>query len=427
MEKTNIKNPAFRPVIYTGKAFYGFIAVTVALLVLSLYSYTTQLSTGLSVTGLGDIPGGAPYGLYISNFIFFVGISHAGIAISSVVRLMNLEKYKSIARMAELVTIVSLPMAVLSVIIDLGRPDRLFNMFIHGRFQSPLIWDMIAVTIYFVSSLIYLVLSMRADMLESTEVLPNRKGLYKFLTFGYKNSEDSRLKQESTLRWMAIGIIPIMVGVHTVVSWVFGLMASRPNWYTALFGIYFVVGAIASGLAIVVTIAWIFRKIYSWEEYIPDEIFKGLGWALRLVILVYLYLWISDIVTVMYAGPEAEVLVLEALLYGEYSLYFWSTLIIGLLIPAVILFIPMFNPKSFSVGRTVIASILVNIFMFVKRVIIVVPSLTIPRLYPNGHYMPTVTEASIMLGTFWIAILLYSVFVKLFPIIELDITREGIN
>jgi molybdopterin-containing oxidoreductase family membrane subunit len=427
MEKLSTKNPAFKPIIKTGKDFYGFIAVTVALLVWSIYSWTIQLTNGLSVTGLGDIPGGAPYGIYIANFIFFVGISHAGIAISSVVRLMSLERYKSIARMAELVTVVSLPMAILSIIIDLGRPDRFLNTIIYGRLQSPVLWDIAAITIYFVSSLLYLVLSMKSDMSESAKVLPKRKGLYKFLSFGYKNTEASRQKQENILRWMAIAIIPIMVSVHTVVSWVFGLMASRPGWYTALFGIYFVVGAIASGLAIIVTIAWLFRKIYSWEEYIPDEIFKGLGWALRLVLLLYLYLWISDIVTVMYAGPEPEVLVLEALLYGKFSLYFWSTLIGGLLIPAAILFMPMFNPNFFSVGSTAIASILINIFMFLKRVIIVVPSLTIPRLYPIGHYTPTFTEISVLLGTFWIAIIIYALFVKLFPIIELDITRKEIK
>ncbi|MHA2391423.1 MAG: NrfD/PsrC family molybdoenzyme membrane anchor subunit, partial [Promethearchaeota archaeon] len=378
MKKSEFDNRGLVPIVYTGKAFYGFLAVVVAFLAWSGYSWYRQLSQGLTVTGMGDIPGGAPYGIYIANFIFFVGISHAGIAISSVVRLMNLEKYRPVARMAELVTVVSLPMAVLSIIFDMGRPDRILNIFSFGRLQSPLLWDMIAVTTYFVSSLLYLYFSMRSDLVECAKTLPRWNGLYRFLTFGYKDTQDSKQRHERLLRWMAIAIIPIMVSVHTVVSWVFGLMVSRPGWYTALFGIYFVVGAIASGLAIVITIAWLFRRIYSWEDYISDEIFKGLGWALRLVLLVYFYLWISDIVTVMYAGPEIEVLIAETLLFGEYAFLFWSTLIGGIVIPATILFLPMFNPKSFSVGATVLASILINVFMFVKRAIIVVPSLTFP-------------------------------------------------
>jgi molybdopterin-containing oxidoreductase family membrane subunit len=425
MKKSELDNRGFEPIVHTSKAFYGFITAAIALLAWSGYSWYLQLSKGLTVTGMGDIPGGAPYGIYIANFIFFIGISHAGIAISSVVRLMNLERYKSVARMAELVTVVSLPMAVLSIILDMGRPDRILNIFAFGRLQSPLLWDMIAVTIYFVSSLLYLYLSMRSDLVECAETLPRWKGLYRFLTFNYKDTQDSKQRHERLLRWMAIAIIPIMVSVHTVVSWVFGLMASRPGWYTALFGIYFVVGAIASGIAIVITIAWLFRRVYSWEEYIPDEIFKGLGWALRLVLLVYLYLWISDIVTVMYAGPESEVLIAETLMFGDYAFLFWPTLIGGIVIPAAILFLPMFNPKSFSVGATVLASILINVFMFVKRVIIVVPSLTFPRLYSPGHYLPTLTEISIMLATFWIALTLYMVFVKLFPIVELEITKKG--
>jgi len=222
---------------------------------------------------------------------------------------------------------------------------------------------------------------------------------------------------------MAIGIIPVMITVHTVVSWVFGLMASRPGWYSALMGIFFVVGAVASGVAIVITIAWLFRKIYSWNEIIDDEIFKGLGWALRLVLLLYLYLWISEIVTVMYAGPSAEIIVAESLLFGQFAPLFWSTMIGGIIIPMSILFIPLIKREAFSVKSTVIASILVNIFMYIKRFIIVVPSLTFPRIYEQGIYIPTLTEISVNLATFWIPIILYLSFAKLFPIIEIDHTE----
>jgi len=202
-------------------------------------------------------------------------------------------------------------------------------------------------------------------------------------------------------------------------------MVSQPGWYTALFGIYFVIGAIASGLAIVITIAWLFRKIYGWERYVKDEVFRGLGWALSLILILYLYLWISEQLTIMYTGPTAEVRISQALMLGRFAPLFWSTLIIGFVIPAILLFIPMFRREAFSVRRTVLASILVNIFLFVKRVIIIVPSLVYPRLYPPGQYLPTTTEISIVLGTFWIAITLYVAFVKLFPIIELKFPGDN--
>lgn len=423
MSETKIRNPAFAPILETGNAYKAMMIVVLALLAWSGYSFYQQLNHGLVVTGMGDIPGGTPYGIYIANFIFFVGISHAGIAISSVVRLMNLETYKPVARIAEFITVVSLPMAVLSIVFDLGRPDRMLNMIIFGRGQSPLVWDMISMTAYFVSSVIYLYTSMRADIAECAEVLPKYGRLYKFLSFGYKDSVEAREKNEKTLRWMAIAILPIMVSVHTVVSWVFGVMVSRPGWYSALFGIYFVIGAVASGVAIVITTAWIFRKIYSWEDYLTDEVFKGLAWALRLVLLVYLYLWFSDIFTILYAGPEAEVVVMNAMLFGEYSVLFWFSMLGGVIIPAAILFVPLFKREAFSVNATVLASVLINLGMFTKRVLIVIPSLAMPRLYEPGTYFPTATEVSIMLTTVWIAIGVYAIFVKVFPMLELDITK----
>ena len=180
MTETKIRNPAFAPILETGNAYKALMIVVLALLAWSGYSFYQQLNHGLVVTGMGDIPGGTPYGIYIANFIFFVGISHAGIAISSVVRLMNLETYKPVARIAEFITVVSLPMAVLSIVFDLGRPDRMLNMLIFGRGQSPLVWDMVSMTAYFVSSVIYLYTSMRADIAECAEVLPKYGRLYKF-------------------------------------------------------------------------------------------------------------------------------------------------------------------------------------------------------------------------------------------------------
>ena len=424
MKETSIEEGVLHPVVHTGKAFYAFVIVILALLTWFGYSWYLQLTQGLVVTGMRDIPGGSPWGIYLSNFIFFIGISHAGIAISAVVRLMKLEAYKPVARMAELVTVVSLPMAALSIVFDLGRPDRILHLFSFGRYQSPLLWDLSAITTYFLASAIYLYLSMRADMTECAEKVPKRKWLYKLLALGYTNTEEEKRKHEKALRWMAIAIVPIMVTVHTVVSWVFGLMVSRPGWYTALFGIYFVIGAIASGLAIVITIAWLFRKIYAWEKYIKDEVFRGLGWALSIILILYLYLWISEQITVMYAGPEDEVTISQALMFGRLAPLFWITVIVGFVFPAILLFIPMFKPEAFSVKRTVFASILVNVFLFIKRIIIVVPSLLYPRLYPPGQYMPTITEIAIMLGTFWIAIALYVGFVKMFPIMELEIERR---
>jgi len=412
---------ALHPLIHTGKAFYAFVAVILGLLAWSGYSWYLQLTQGLVVTGMRDIPGGSPWGVYIATFVFWIGLSHAGIAISASVRLLKLVRYRAISRIAELVTLFSLPMAGLSIIFDLGRPDRAINLIRFGRWQSPFLWDLSAITTYFVGTVIYLYLSMRSDLAYCAEKIPWRRRLYKLLALNYKPSPYEEEKHARTLWWLAVAIVPIMVTVHTVVSWVFGLMVGRPGWFSTIFGIYFVIGAILSGLAIVYSLAYIFRSLYSWHKYITDEVLFGLSWALRLIFILYLYLWIQEMLTVGFMGPVAEARVLGFLWAGPYASIFWSMLVFTFLLPGLILFAPLFKREWFKPKLVFVASILLNISLWVKRVLIIVPSLLNPYLYPAGTYIPTVTEISIMLGTFWLFILAYTVFTKLFPIVELEV------
>ncbi len=412
-----------RPMLRTGKGYIATVGVLSVLVLWFFYSWYTQLTQGLGVTGMRDVPGGSPWGIYMSTLIFWIGISHAGIAISASVRLMKLEEYRGIARMAELLTLFSLPMAGLTLMVDIGRPDRAINIIRFGRYQSPLIWDLTAITTYFFATLIYLYLSMRQDIAECAEVLPKRNRFYKFLSLGYENTEEEVERHNKALWWLAIAIVPIMVTVHTVISWVFGFMVARPGWYSAIFGIYFVIGAIVSGLAAVYMIAWLFRRVYGWEEYIPDKVLQGLAWALRNVLIFYIYLWIAEILTARYSGPSAELKVSEYVWTGPYAPIFWSMVLFTFAIPALILIRPMFN-RTFNPMLAFIASILLNIGLWIKRVIIVIPSLLNPDLYSPGSYTPTLTEISIMMGSVWIAILLYAIFLKFFPIVELEIEGE---
>jgi len=424
-----------QPLLKTGTAFYVFVGALLVLTGWFLYCWYTQLSEGLIVTGMRSVynapnymaygvAGGSPWGIYVTTFIFWIGISHAGIAISASVRLMNLVKYKVVARMAEVLTLVALPMAALSIVFDVGRPDRLFNLLQFGRFQAPLLWDLSAITTYFMATIIYLYLSLRGDIDELARKLPKREKFYKLLAMNYEGTETDKARHTQTLWWLAIAIIPIMVTVHSVVSFVFGLMVARAEWYSTIFAIYFVVGAIVSGVAAVYSLAWIFRWLYKWQSLITDEVLKGISWALRNVLIIYLYLWIAEELTTNYMGPSAELRVSDFLWSGPFALIFWPLVIIGFGIPAIILLMPVFAKRLFNPMLTFIASIILNIAFWIKRFTIVVPSLLNPPLYQTGIYIPTITEASIILGTFWMAVLLYVAFVKLFPIIELDIVRE---
>jgi len=430
-DMTAEEESVLQPLLKTGKGFYAFVGVLLVLIGWFLYCWYTQLSQGLIVTGMRSIynapnymaygvAGGSPWGVYVTTFIFWIGISHAGIAISASVRLMNLKKYKVVARIAEVLTLVALPMAGLSIVFDVGRPDRLFNLLEFGRFQAPMLWDLSAVTTYFMATIIYLYLSLRGDIDELALRIPRREWFYKRLAMHYEGTETEKARHTQTLWWLAIAIVPIMVTVHSVVSFVFGLMIARAGWYSTIFAIYFVVGAIVSGVAAVYSLAWIFRSLYKWQSLITDEVLKGISWALRNVLIIYIYLWIAEELTTNYMGPSAELRVSDFLWSGPYAPIFWPLAIIGFGIPAIILFKPVFARKAFNPKLTFIASIILNVALWIKRFIIVVPSLLNPPLYQTGIYIPTVTEVSIILGTFWMAALLYVVFLKMFPIIELD-------
>ena len=430
----NTEEAILQPLVKTGKAFYVFVGALLVLTGWFLISWYTQLTNGLTVTGMRSVynapnymapyvAGGSPWGIYVTNFIFWIGISHAGIAISASVRLMNLIKYKVVARMAEVLTMVALPMAALSIVFDLGRPDRIFNLLEFGRFQAPLLWDLTAITTYFMGTIIYLYLSLRGDIDSLAHRMPRREWFYKRLAMNYGGTETEKEKHTKTLWWLAIAIIPVMVTVHSVVSFVFGLMISRGGWYSTIFAIYFVVGAIVSGIAAVYSLAWVFRWLYKWQSLITDEVLRGISWALRNVLIIYIYLWIAEELTTRYLGPPAELKVSDFLWYGPYAPLFWTMAIIGFGLPAIILLRPVFGKRSFNPALTFAASVILNVALWIKRFTIVVPSLLNPPIYQTGFYMPTLTELSIMLGTFWMALLLYVAFVKIFPIIEFDVAK----
>lgn len=414
----NELSKVLRPLTYTSRKFYIFISVLAVTIAWFLYAWYIQLYYGLGVTGMRDY---VIYGLYIANFVFLIGVSHAGIAISAGVRLLRVVVLKPIVRMAELLTAVSLIIAFMNVLFDLGRPERVLNMFAYGRWLSVLVWDMTSITTYLVATIIYLYVTMREDIALCAKHLIKRSWLYKIASLRYKYDVLSRKAHEKAAWWLALAILPIMVSVHTVVSWVFGLMV-RPGWYNPFFGPYFVTGAIASGVATIIMVAAVFRKIFQWEFLITPQIFRILSNFLRVVLAIYIYFMICEQVTIRYLGPAREKEVSNILFFGDYAALYWFVVIVTLAIPFIMLSIYTFIPKFFSIKLIVLAATLINIGLWIKRIIIVIPVLLRPELpYPLGIYIPTWVEFSLIIGGYAIAALIYTVFIKLFPIVELAI------
>ncbi len=409
-----------KPLLRNSQAFYIFGGILLVLIAWFGYAWGIQLTQGMGVTGMRT-PVGAAWGVYIANFVFFVGLAHGGIAIAAAIRLLKLTTYTPIARMGEVLTVISLMMAGLSIMIDMGRPDRIFNTILYWPQRvgsSSLSWDITVIIIYFALSASYLWLTMRQDLIRYVDRFALRGWIYKILLIGYE--PDERVKIDRMAWWLSIAIVFLIVMLSGgVVAWIFGLLPSRPGWFGAMAGPYFLTAAIASAIAAVIVIAGILRRFFNWQAQIKAEIFKGLGAFLGIITLFYLYLILAEQLTMRYAGPVSESLISEMLLQGKMAPIFWPMIILGLLVPSLLLIAQAINTRWLSVTRTVLAAAAIVIAFWIKRFLIVVPSLLRPLLpFPGGSYSPSWIEWSVITGIFAIAVFLFMLFLKLFPIVE---------
>ncbi len=383
------------------------------------YGFALQVIYGHAVTGQGSH--GAIWGIIVANIVNFIGISHVGIAISAVVRILKLEKYQQLARLAEFVTLASITTAVLNIAMDVGRPERfIVNVVWYGRYHAPFVWSCTVITTYVVGSSVYLYLAMRRDLWVSSVKAPARRNLFRLMTLGYEDTPASRARHTRVVWWLAVVILPIMVSVHSVYGYIFGLQPGRPGWYNPFQAPYFVLGAIVSGFSTVIMVLAVLRKAFHWEETFPPRIFKGLGIFLGFVTLLYMYFLFSEYLTGTYASPEGERAVFRDLLFGRFRFITWSAVGGGMLLPFALLFIQGSNPRICSIPLTVVAALLINIGLWVTRALVVVPSFYHPLLpWDVAPYVPAFAEWCIVIGSFFLFALLLLLMVKIFPVLEL--------
>ena len=411
--------------------FYVWIAFLSSVLLLGLGVYVLQVRRGLIITGLRDQ---VSWGLYIATFVFWVGVSKGGTMISAILRITNSSWRAPMTRMSEAITVLALLTGVPMIVADLGRPDRIWNLFRHGRIQSPLIWDLISVNTYLVACLIYYYLPLIPDLaiLAKDERLAAwRRKLYRRLSLNWTGSPEQHALLEKAIGRMAIIIIPLAVSVHTVVSWIFA-MTLRPGWNSTIYGPYFVVGAIYSGCAAVILSMWILRRTFHLEDYVQPVHFRKLASLLLVATLVYLYFNINEYLTVGYKLEGFERQLVESLFLGRYAKLFWSVQILGVIVPILILIVTLGlkSVRRFTVNTVGVASLLIVLGAWVKRFLIVVPTLQTPFLPAQRipaewtQYSPTWQEWAIVGGAVAGFFLAYSLLTKLFPIVSLWETRE---
>src|SRR5512136_2811066 len=362
----------FEPIRKTGKPLYLSLSILLAVILWGIWAYLYQYRNGLGVTGLAR-----PifWGVYITNFVFFIGISHAGTLISAILRLAKAEWRRSITRSAEVITVLVLIFGVGNILMDLGRPDRMLNIIKFSQFQSPLLWDVSSITVYLTASSIYLFLPLIPDIALLRDHAGKWGWFYRILALGWQGTERQHRLLEKAIAFMAILVIPVAISVHTVVSFVFA-MTIQPMWHSAIFGPYFVAGAIFSGIAALIVAMAIIRKCYHLEAYLKPVHFNHLGVLLLVMTLLWFYFTFAEYLTVFYGNEPVQTAIFWSKLTGRFSPYFWAMVLFCFVIPMPILSLRKYR----TVGGTSVASASIILGMWLERFVIIVPTLTWQRL-----------------------------------------------
>ena len=421
-----ITNDLLRPVLQTSSRFYIGVAILGAVVLTGLGAWSYQLYYGLGVTG-DNWP--VFWGFHETNFVFWIGISHAGTLISAILRICNATWRRPVTRCAEVITAFALMIGAMFPLIHLGRPWLAWWLIpypyyggVWPNYRSPLAWDFFAINTYLFGSLLFLALPIIPDFaLVRDRARGWRKKVYGVLSLGWRGTPKQWHRLESAMHIMALAIIPVAVSVHTIVSFDFS-MAVVPMWHSSIFGPYFVAGAIFSGIAALIIAMALLRKILHLEEYLRPLHFQNLGKLLFTMSLLWGYFIFNERLTVWYGNEPSEMAVFWATQTGRYAPLFWTMVICNFVIPFPFLVIR----KLRTVTGTVIASCGVIVGMWLERFLIVVPSLSYKQLpYSWGAYTPRLPEILIMTGSVAAMALLYVLFSKVAPIISIWELKVG--
>lgn len=420
-----------RPIQNTSKWYFIALAVALGGAGTWVALYTMQLLNGLAVTGLSDwgSGGGSTWGIYIGMFIWWVGIAHGGIILSAAVRLLGMDRYQPVARLAELLTIAALSMAGSMILVHTGRPDRLVWSVILNYpstvFSSPLIWDVTVITLYFVLTATYLALTLRYDVSRLRDDLPDLfEPFYMMVTLGYDESEDETVQR--MVWWLALAIIilaPLLLH-GGVIPWLFQLMPSMPGWFNSVQGPQFLTIALSSAISGVIILSYVFRARYDWHHLLTDHMMHGLTQWLGFFVLLFLWLQLQQRISGYFAAPLSVQRVAEATLHSP---VYRVAMILAIAVLAYI-FASTIRPELWTPLRAVAVSFGILAATFLEKALFVTEGIqyagfSLYRAVP-GDYFPSFVELAGLLGTVSLVVVFFLVVSKLFPVVELHAVEE---
>jgi molybdopterin-containing oxidoreductase family membrane subunit len=396
------------------------LAASSSLLLLGVLAIGYQIAVGVGTWGLNRTVGWA---FDITNFVFWIGIGHAGTLISAILFLFRQRWRTSVNRAAEAMTIFAVMCAGIFPVIHTGRPWFAYWLFPYPNtrgslwvnFRSPLVWDCFAISTYFIVSVMFWFIGLLPDLatIRDRATAKWRRKLAGILSLGWNGSYRHWQRYEVVYLMLAGLGTPLVISVHTIVSWDFATSV-LPGWHATLFPPYFVAGAIFSGMAMVLTLMIVARKLMRLEDYIT---LRHIDRMSKLVILTSAIVGLSygtEFFMALYSGSPYEQFVFLNRALGPLFWAYWTMVSCNVLIPQLL----WFRRIRASVPAVLVISIFVNIGMWFERFVIIVTSLSRDFLPSNWfHYAPTRVEIATLLGSFGLFFTLFLLFCRFVPVI----------
>jgi Ni/Fe-hydrogenase subunit HybB-like protein len=411
----------------TSKRWYIIFGILVVIFAIGIYALVLQIDKGHEVTGMRD---NVVWGMYIVNFIFFMGLSYAGALISGALHLFKAKWRAPVIRFAELITVIALVIGPFFIFFCIGRLDRLYILFTHPRIQSPITWDVIAIITDLVGCFVFLYMSFLEDfaiLRDSKDVKMRswKRRMYEILALGYQGTEKQYMILKRAKDIMAAMIIAIAIIVYSVLAWIFGVTL-QPGWHSTIFGPYFVIAAVFSGAGMLIVLMQVFRKIYKLEKYITLQHFINVGYILGIIAAFYGYFTFSDYLTKWYGSVKMDKILIDKL-FEDYYFMFILANYVGILLPMIIVAFKRFR----TIRNIVLAAAVALIGLWFNRYLIVVPTLETPFLPIQDDrmefvkYAPTWVEYALSaagVAIFGIFLMLIS---KIAPLISISEMEEA--
>ncbi len=423
---SEINQAVLQPMIQTGKGFWALVTILGLVVAWGVYAWGYLIYWGIGTTGKNRP---VYWTLFITTFVFWVGISHAGTMISAVLRLLKADWRRPITRGAEAMTAFALMMAALFPLIHLGRIWKFYwmipypnNRFMWPNFQSPLMWDLVAIFTYLIGSSLYLYLALIPDMAMARDNTSSwRLKLYRVLALGWRGTEGEWHKMHRALGIFSVAIIPIFLSVHSIVSWDFAVTI-QPRWHSTIFAPYFVIGAVYSGLSALATILVIVRRGMRLQEFLRAEHFNALGKLVMVAGIAWFYFWFAGFIVEWYGNEPVVRELIHEEVAGHLAPFFYLQMS-ATIIPIVLL---VFKRVRTTPVLLLAATLLVNVGMFTERALIVIGGLQRNDIPFNwGTYHTTWVEISIIAMTFAGFALLYTLFSRIIPFVPVWEIKEG--